>query len=409
MGTIAVQGLGKAYKHYASRGARLAEWLLPFGRGRHQLKWVLRDVSFTVQPGRALGIIGVNGAGKSTLLKMITGTTQPTTGSVQLTGRVAALLELGLGFHPDFTGRQNAVMAAQLLGLQASDIERLMPEIEAFAEIGEYIDEPVRVYSSGMQMRLAFSVATAVRPDVLIVDEALSVGDSYFQHKSFARIRAFREQGTTLLLVSHDKSAIQTICDEAILLDGGRLAMHGEPEAVMDYYNALIAEKENSTVRQSATADGRIQTISGSGEVSLGEMRLLDTEGRPVETAAVGAPVALEVSVTIEQPIERLVVGYMIKDRLGQPVFGTNTHHLGEARGPLAAGESLVLRFEFALNIGEGSYSVAVAAHDSDTHVTRNYEWRDVALVFNVINQSMPVFVGTAFLPTAVRVAETTQ
>jgi lipopolysaccharide transport system ATP-binding protein len=177
----------------------------------------------------------------------------------------------------------------------------------------------------------------------------------------------------------------------------------------MDYYNALIAEKENSTVRQSATADGRIQTISGSGEVSLGEMRLLDTEGRPVETAAVGAPVALEVSVTIEQPIERLVVGYMIKDRLGQPVFGTNTHHLGEARGPLAAGESLVLRFEFALNIGEGSYSVAVAAHDSDTHVTRNYEWRDVALVFNVINQSMPVFVGTAFLPTAVRVAETTQ
>jgi lipopolysaccharide transport system ATP-binding protein len=409
MGTIAVQGLGKAYKHYASRGARLAEWLLPFGRGRHQLKWVLRDVSFTVQPGRALGIIGVNGAGKSTLLKMITGTTQPTTGSVQLTGRVAALLELGLGFHPDFTGRQNAVMAAQLLGLQASDIERLMPEIEAFAEIGEYIDEPVRVYSSGMQMRLAFSVATAVRPDVLIVDEALSVGDSYFQHKSFARIRAFREQGTTLLLVSHDKSAIQTICDEAILLDGGRLAMHGEPEAVMDYYNALIAEKENSTVRQSATADGRIQTISGSGEVSLGEMRLLDTEGRPVETAAVGAPVALEVSVTIEQPIERLVVGYMIKDRLGQPVFGTNTHHLGEARGPLAAGESLVLRFEFALNIGEGSYSVAVAAHDSDTHVTRNYEWRDVALVFNVINQSMPVFVGTAFLPTAVSVAETTQ
>ena len=162
----------------------LAEWLLPGDRPRHTLKWVLRDVSFTVAPGEAVGIIGLNGAGKSTLLKMITGTTQPTEGSVFMSGRVAALLELGMGFHPDFTGRQNAYMAGQLLGYSVEDIARLMPEIEAFAEIGDYIDQPVRVYSSGMQMRLAFSVATAIRPDTLIVDEALSVGDTYFQHKS---------------------------------------------------------------------------------------------------------------------------------------------------------------------------------------------------------------------------------
>lgn len=403
MGRIDVQGLGKAYKQYPSRWARLAEWLVPFSRVRHHDKWVLRDVSFTVEPGRALGIIGINGAGKSTLLKMITGTTQPTEGTVSMGGRVAALLELGMGFHPDFSGRQNAVMAAQLLGLSMEDITRLLPEIEAFSEIGDYIDQPVRVYSSGMQMRLAFSVATAVRPDVLIVDEALSVGDAYFQHKSFDRIRAFRAQGTTLLIVSHDKAAIQAICDEAILLNAGRLAMQGEPEAVMDYYNAMIAEKENSTVQQATTADGRIQTTSGTGEATVSSIRLLDARGQPAEVVAVGSRATLQVTVQVHQPVDKLVFGYMIKDRLGQPIFGTNTYHLGQQHGPLAAGQTLALDFDFEANLGEGSYSVATAIADSETHLTRNYEWRDLALVFQVMNLSVPPFVGSVYLPTHVR------
>src|SRR5579862_3817599 len=223
MGTIRVSQLGKAYKYYPTRWSRLAEWLVPFGPPRHELKWVLRDINFHVSPGESVGIIGINGAGKSTLLKLIAGTAIATKGSVAMTGRVAALLELGMGFHPDFTGRQNAFMAGQLLGLGTQELLALMPEIEAFAEIGDYVDQPVRVYSSGMQMRLAFSVATAKRPDILIVDEALSVGDAYFQHKSFDRIREFKQQGTTLLMVSHDKTAIQSICDRAILLDAGRL------------------------------------------------------------------------------------------------------------------------------------------------------------------------------------------
>ena len=233
MGSITVSNLGKAYKQYPNRWSRLLEWIIPFGKVRHQLHWVLQGLNFEVQKGEALGIIGINGAGKSTLLKMITGTTQPTTGSVNISGRVAALLELGMGFHAEFTGRQNAIMAGQLLGFSPQEITALMPEIEAFAEIGDYIDQPVRTYSSGMQMRLAFSVATAQRPDVLIVDEALSVGDAYFQHKSFERIREFRKLGTTLLIVSHDKAAIQSICDHAVLLNAGKLAMQGEPEAVM--------------------------------------------------------------------------------------------------------------------------------------------------------------------------------
>ena len=231
---ITVTNLGKAYKQYPNRWARLAEWMIPGKNPHHTLKWVLKDINFSVQSGEATGIVGINGAGKSTLLKMITGTTQPTKGSVHISGRVAALLELGMGFHPDFTGRQNVLMSGQLLGYSVEEVARLMPEIEAFAEIGDYIDQHVRVYSSGMQMRLAFSVATAQRPDVLIVDEALSVGDAYFQHKSFDRIRQFNKQGTTLLIVSHDKQAIQSVCNRASLLNGGILAMQGEPEAVLD-------------------------------------------------------------------------------------------------------------------------------------------------------------------------------
>jgi lipopolysaccharide transport system ATP-binding protein len=409
MGTISVRGLGKAYKHYTSRGDRLMEWLWPFGKPRHELKWVLRDVSFTVQPGHALGIIGVNGAGKSTLLKMITGTTQPTTGSVHMTGRVAALLELGLGFHPDFTGRQNAVMAAQLLGMQSHDIERLLPDIEAFAEIGEYIDEPVRVYSSGMQMRLAFSVATAVRPDVLIVDEALSVGDAYFQHKSFDRIRDFRARGTTLLLVSHDKSAIQAVCDEAILLNEGRLAMHGEPEAVMDYYNALIAEKGVRSVEQREGADGRIQTNSGTGEATIAGVRLVNEKRQDVEVVAVGQRVTLEVEVAVHAELDRLVTGFMIKDRLGQPVFGTNTHHLKQPEMHLRNGERLTYSFQFDADLGTGSYSVSVALHEDRTHVTRNYHWQDRVLVFEVVNTGVPEFTGTSFMPVNLRVHRNAQ
>ncbi|HEU4852819.1 MAG TPA: ABC transporter ATP-binding protein, partial [Telluria sp.] len=210
MGAIHVEHLGKAYKQYPEKWSRLAEWMFPARGPRHHLKWVLQDISFYVAPGEAVGLIGINGAGKSTLLKLITGTTQATTGAVHTHGRVAALLELGMGFHPDFTGRQNVLMAGQLLGMQVHEILELMPQIEEFAGIGDYMDQPVRVYSSGMQMRVAFSVATARRPDILIVDEALSVGDAYFQHKSFDRIRQFRQQGTTLLLVSHDKQAIQS-------------------------------------------------------------------------------------------------------------------------------------------------------------------------------------------------------
>ncbi|MGD9661670.1 MAG: ABC transporter ATP-binding protein [Porticoccaceae bacterium] len=403
MGTIRVTNLGKAYKQYPTRWSRLAEWTIPFSRPRHHLHWVLQDINFTVLPGEAVGIIGINGAGKSTLLKMITGTSQPTTGTVEITGRVAALLELGMGFHPDFTGRQNVYMSGQLLGLTVEEITDLMPEIEAFAEIGDYIDQPVRVYSSGMQMRLAFSVATARRPDVLIVDEALSVGDAYFQHKSFDRIRQFSTQGTTLLIVSHDKQAIMSVCNRAILLSAGKVALEGEPEAVMDYYNAMLADHQNQTITQEVRNDGKLQTISGTGEATIVNAVLLDAAGNQVEMIGVGQQVSLRVAIACHTAIPELIIGFMIKDRLGQPVFGTNTHHLESKLLQLHAGAAIEFVFDFVANIGTGTYSLALALHANDTHLTKNYQWRDLALVFNVINLDKEPFVGVAWLPVSTR------
>lgn len=397
MGSITVSGLGKAYRQYPTRWARLAEWLTPWTT-RHQLRWVLREVNFQVFPGEALGIIGVNGAGKSTLLKMITGTTHPTTGSIDLKGRVAALLELGMGFHPEFTGRQNVFMAGQLLGMSMEELHSLMPGIEAFAEIGEYMDQPVRTYSSGMQMRLAFSVATASRPDILIVDEALSVGDAYFQHKSFDRIREFRKAGTTLLIVSHDRQAIQTICDRAVLLDKGRVALEGAPEEVMDFFSAMIAEREQDTIRQERLADNRIRTISGTGEASVAEAVLLNDKGRPVEVLETGTPVTLKVTVDIHTDLERLVLGFMIKDRMGQPIYGINTHRINRPLENLRAGEQVTYSYSFNANLGKGNYSVALSLSRLDSHLDKNYEWRDFALIFHVINTRKPDFVGCASL-----------
>lgn len=404
MGEIQVQGLGKAYRQYKNRWGRLAEWLLPGQPVRHQLKWVLQGIDFEVRTGEAVGIIGINGAGKSTLLKLITGTTRPTTGSVRMTGRVAAMLELGMGFHPDFTGRQNVQMAAQLLGISVDDISRLMPDIEAFAEIGHAIDQPVRVYSSGMQMRLAFSVATAIRPDILIVDEALSVGDAYFQHKSFDRIREFRKLGTTLLIVSHDKNAIQSICDRAILLNEGRLAMEGSPEAVMDFYNAKLADHQNQKIKQVVQHDGSVQTISGTGQASIESVTLTDQNGQAVEVVELGQLVRLSVSAKAGQDLPELVLGFMIKDRLGQAIFGTNSHHCLQPLRQIRAGQHIQFVFEFHADLGPGYYSMALALHTRDTHLENNYEWRDQALIFQMVNNRQNEFVGVAWLKPTLRI-----
>jgi lipopolysaccharide transport system ATP-binding protein len=401
MSLLTVNNLGKAYRVYASEFQRIGRWFgLPIKPSEEH--WVLKHISFSINPGEAIGIVGQNGAGKSTLLKMITGTLQPTEGTVHVNGRIAAILELGMGFSSDLTGRQNVFHAAGLMGFNAEQINEVIDNIEAFAEIGEYFDEPVRTYSSGMQMRVAFAVATAIRPEILIVDEALSVGDSYFQHKSFDRIREFQAQGTTLLIVSHDRGSIQTLCNRAILLEKGTVIKDGKPEEVMDFYNALIAEKENATVQVRELQDGSIQTRSGSGEASIESVTLHNAAGDPIEYVSVGENVSLRIATRINSSIPELVVGYLIKDRLGQPVFGTNTHYLDCKLDSLEAGETVNYSFRFAANLGVGSYSVAVALHTEASHLSRNYEWVDLTLVFNVVNISQSEFVGLAWVPPTV-------
>ena len=399
-GELHVQNLGKSYRHWGSEWRRVASWFAPAIRPREE-NWVLKDVTFSVGPGETVGIVGQNGAGKSTLLKLITGTTRPTQGQVQLRGRVAAILELGMGFNPDLTGRQNAYHSAGLMGHSQADIERTMPAIEAFAEVSEYFDQPVRTYSSGMQVRVAFSVATAFRPDLLIVDEALSVGDSYFQHKSFDRIRQFRDEGISIMLVTHGMGDVRTLCDRVILLDKGCLLKDGQPDEVIDYYNALIAEKENAkrSVEQRREKNGWLLTKSGTGEVRVKMLQLLDVaSGNELVVAQVGQMIEIRLEATIHADIPRLVLGYLIRDKQGHVIWGSNTWHTRQAQETLKSGELVVFRLLFSCTLGPGSYSVSPALVSSDTHLTDNYEWVDNLLVFEVVNVGRDIFVGSNWL-----------
>ncbi len=399
MGHLRVTKLGKAYRRYVRQSGRLLEWL---GLGvQHELKWILRDINFEIQRGEAVGLIGVNGAGKSTLLKLIAGTARPTTGQITVNGRITALLELGMGFHADFTGRENVLMSARIAGIPASDLAAVMAAVEEFAEIGDYIDQPVRTYSSGMQVRLAFSVATAVRPDILIVDEALSVGDTYFQHKSFDLIRRFLAEGTTLLFVSHSAASVKSICTRAILLDQGSIVCDDAPDKVLDYYNALIARSHAEyEIRQLATKGGGQVTRSGSGEARIDKLELIVGE-EPVNAMLSGQPAVIRVTGTSRVPLDQITVGILLRDRLGNDVFGTNTMHHGSS-APRREGERFCAEFRFAsLPLGSGSYSITAALHSLDNHIAGNYDWWDRALVFEVLAQG-PESVGVCRLPVVV-------
>jgi lipopolysaccharide transport system ATP-binding protein len=401
MTLLVVDEVEKGFREYSSEWKRVASWFgVQFTPLAENL--VLRGISFSIGPGEAVGIVGQNGAGKSTLLKLITGTLAPSRGNIQVNGRISAILELGMGFNPELTGRQNVYHAASIMGFDSDHVNAVIKDIEAFAEIGSYFDEPVRVYSSGMQVRVAFAVATAWRPEILIVDEALSVGDSYFQHKSFGRIREFQAQGTTLLIVSHDRASIQALCDRALLFEKGRVIKDGAPEEVMDFYNALIAEKENSTVDVRRLADGKAQTSSGTGEVRVESIALYSRTGEAREHVKVGEALTLQISVGVFSPVESLVLGFAIRDRLGQVIFGSNTYHSGQVVEKPEVGRNYQFSIAFDANLGVGSYSVVTALHSGDSHLGNNYEWRDLALVFDVINANKPAFQGCNWLDTKI-------
>lgn len=404
---LSVSGVGKCYAAYSSNLARFATW---FGAPAHPVSeyWAVKDVSFDLRPGEALALIGQNGAGKSTLLKMITGTVRPTKGQIGVNGSISAILELGLGFNPEFTGRQNIYQAGGLMGFSREKLTALMPDIEAFAEIGEFFDQPLRVYSSGMQARLAFALVTAVRPDVLIVDEVLSVGDAYFQHKSFDRIRQFKEEGAAILFVSHGMGDVRALCDRVLLLDKGVVLKAGQPDEVVDYYNAMIAEKDNerALIEQQRTNGGWVHTRSGTLDVTAESIQLSDAvSGDPVSTAKVGQELTVKLVALANRDVKRLVLGYLLRDRTGHVVWGTNTWHTNQVlEGGLKAGERVTFEMSFICNLGPGSYSFSPALVSSDTHLEDNYEWQDNAIVFEVVNVDKHVFVGSSWLDVAFQI-----
>jgi lipopolysaccharide transport system ATP-binding protein len=367
MSLIRVNGLGKAFRSYRSELRRFARWFgIPVKPSKEH--WVLRHINFDIQPGEAIGIIGQNGAGKSTLLKMIAGTLQPTEGQVQVNGRIAAILELGMGFNPELTGRQNVFHAAGLMGFSTTQIQQALPDIEVFAEINEYFDEPLRTYSSGMQMRVAFAVTTAWPPDVLIVDEALAIGDSYFQRKCFHRIEQFRQAGVTLLFVSHDANMVKSLCDRAILIDNGNLISDGKPKDVIDLYQAVLAKQSDKGHRDisftkltsSEVIKTKATSITTNGDAELVDFRLLNSKGEEVVYFESENELTVRYKISFKKDFERPAFGLIIRDKVGRSIFETSTYAMGIAESPISEGQEAEVDFTFNFNVRSGQYTFSV-------------------------------------------------
>jgi lipopolysaccharide transport system ATP-binding protein len=399
---IAVRGLRKTYRLYAHPRDMLVEALA--GRRRHREFTALDEVSFDVPRGVVLGLMGRNGAGKSTLLRIIAGTLDATAGTVTTAGRVAAILELGTGFHADYTGRENIYLGGLCLGLSRKQIDSRVAEVIEFSELEEFIDQPFRTYSSGMQARLAFSVATCVDPDILIIDEALSVGDARFQLKSFDRMREFKRLGKTILVVSHSINQLVSVCDRAILLDHGQVLMDGEPNAVGNAYHELLfgppaAAEFALSSPETAEAGGGQETVPpeqaespliaetsqqtgatarehryGDGAARITDFLVLDTSGRTITRLRSLETYIAVMRILAVRRTEELCAGILVRNSRGQDVFGTDTMRCQNLTiEPLAPGEEAIVRMRLRANMAAGTYflTAGVARPDGTKHDMR--------------------------------------
>ncbi|MFL6586020.1 MAG: ABC transporter ATP-binding protein [Luteimonas sp.] len=420
---IDASGVGKCYQIYDRPSHRLLQGLFGDSKRFYREFWALRGIDLQVRRGETLGIIGKNGSGKSTLLQMIAGTLAPTEGRIDIQGRIAALLELGSGFNPDFTGRENVFLNASILGLSSARIEARLQDILDFADIGEFIDQPIRNYSSGMVMRLAFSVMAHVDADVLIIDEALAVGDAFFTQKCMRFLREFKARGT-LLFVSHDDAAVSGLCDKALWIDSGRPMAYGESrDVVQQYLESVIANRQGESTVQSAQGQGvaaerarhdmRRDVVNASNlrndiEIvpfdpnvqGFGEMRakilevtLRDRDGRDLSWCVGGESVVLDVDFSAEDVLERPIVGFYVKDRLGQLLFGDNTYVSSLGNGvSFEMGARARARFEFEmprLKAGDYFITVGVADGGKDEHAIQH--WVHEALALKSLCQSWSI------------------
>ena len=386
---VTLRGIEKSYKLYQSPMARFKEALHPRKKYYHEDFYALKGLDLDIPHGQTWGIIGLNGSGKSTLLKIICGVIQPSHGSLEINGRIAALLELGSGFNPEYTGRQNVFFSGALADVNRVEMEALFPEIEAFAEIGDFIDQPVKSYSSGMLMRLAFAVAVHVSPDILVVDEALAVGDARFQHKCMKKIKSFKGR-STMLLVTHDMNAVLTLCDQVIWLHQGSLVEVGKPKKIVDKYTQAFYEggppeipPETATppplpVVEVATSIEVSDTASafGTGEVKISQVALLSRERGPVDAIYGGEAVAFHLWLESVGEIKDPIVGLLAKNKLGIEIFGFNNISLQTELPPLRVGESYLVDFEFTWpHIAADSYAISIAIAEGDQELHTMHHW----------------------------------
>jgi lipopolysaccharide transport system ATP-binding protein len=396
---ISVKGLSKHFRLYRQPSDRLKEMVLR--RTFHRTHVALDAISFEVASGETLGILGRNGAGKSTLLKILTGVLKADSGSFDINGRVTGLLELGTGFDYELSGEANILTNGLLLGMSREEIEQRRDDIVQFSELGEFIREPLRTYSSGMVMRLAFSIAIHAEPACLVVDEALSVGDAHFQQKCMRRIRDFRERGGSIIFVSHDLNSVKMLCDRAIVLEGGRNVFSGEPEAAVNHYNRLIADEDD---RRELESPDRKLHVFGNGLVEIESASVLgETSGAAVLSSGEGARIVLDC--LSHETIEDMTAGFVIRDRFGQDVFGTNSFHL-EQPIPMTAGQRRRLEFTLPMELAPGRYTLTAALHSRENHLENCYYWCDSISRFEVAGVRGALFAGVCRLPTDLRVTD---
>lgn len=386
---LEVTGLGKCYRLYAQPRDRLRQLLWGWRRTYYQEHWALRDVSLTVPRGQTVGIIGPNGSGKSTLLQILAGTLTPTTGEARLAGRVAGLLELGSGFHPDFTGRENVHLYATILGLPTDDLDRRFGAIADFSELGPALDRPLRTYSSGMIVRLAFSVAISVEPDILLVDEALAVGDLRFQMRCLSRLRHLRDRGVTIVLVTHDLEMCKRWCDRLFVLEHGRLVRSGPPAEVADWYFGMMVGRTGNSDQSCQALDVPSGAAGwhrhGDGTGRIVSAVLEDLAGQAVTQARLGERHRLRLELEFAAATPHPVVGFYIKDRCGTELVGMNTHMAGAPLPAARAGDRMRVAFELPVRVRPGGYSISAAlAHD--WREPRYLDWVDQAVVFEVVD-----------------------
>ncbi len=352
---VVAQGLGKCFP--SLRPSRLLRYLVPTPMApRIGDFWALQDVSFEVQPGKVLGVVGRNGSGKSTLMQIVAGLLAPSTGRIQVEGNVAALLELGAGFNPDFTGRENVLLSGTIYGYKRHEIHKRLGRIIEFADIGEHIDLPVKTYSSGMFARLAFAVAIEVNPALLLVDEILSVGDVGFQARCYRRIEELKKQGTSILFVSHDLSAVQMLCDEAILLDRGRMIAGGKPKAVTDQYLAMMSSRV-------APGPGMVSQEVGP-KISFLKMVMVDEKGIEVVHPRSGGRYVVEADITVHVDVPQPVFSMQLKTMMGFVVYDYSTLNANIPVRPLKAGEVISLKIDVVLNVCPGPFRLGIGVAD---------------------------------------------